>query len=89
MPPAGTWLALLSLAAVQLACGAPVGAAGAPEMHADAPGPAPATAGSCPFTLRVAGQLIPVAQAPEEARYIVVSIGSLALGRCGVWQPCG
>ncbi|KAL4448844.1 hypothetical protein ABPG77_007561 [Micractinium sp. CCAP 211/92] len=71
MPPAGTWLALLSLAAVQLACGAPVGAAGAPEMHADAPGPAPATAGSCPFTLRVAGQLIPVAQAPEEARYIV------------------
>lgn len=77
MPLARVWLALLLLAATQRAGGAPAGAAAAPEMNADAPGPAPAPADGCPFTLRVAGQLIPVARAPQEARYIIVSAGSV------------
>ncbi|KAL4422847.1 hypothetical protein ABPG75_009044 [Micractinium tetrahymenae] len=65
------WLAVVLLAATQRAGGAPAGSAAAPEMTAGTPAPGPAAPDGCPFTLRVAGQLIPVAQAPEEARYIL------------------
>lgn len=78
------WLALLLLTATQRAGGVSAGATAAREMDAGAPGPAMAIADRCPFTLRVAGQLIPVSQAPEEARYIIVSVGSLSVSRHGV-----
>lgn len=61
MRSAAIWLLL---AAMQLVGGA--------SNEAEEPAPAPADVpGGCPFTLRVAGILIPVSQAPEQARYII------------------
>lgn len=52
----------------------PAGAPG-PAAVAAAPAPGPAAAAGaaadCPFTLRVGGVLIPVAEAPDKERYIV------------------
>ena len=60
-----------------------------PLHHSPPPQPAPAPTGTpdCPFTLRVAGELIPVASAPDSDRYILSCRSEEARGEVAALLP--